>query len=123
MFGPKGLLRVTQSIDADPSESFIQSLLEKISEKFAGNLSEDDVTVMLLKPNAVRPPVRFGQKLKGFLRMLGATLRALDPRAERPPLPDLKLPNIGGAVIPSLAKRWRPTSPLKTSRPSRQPIP
>ena len=32
MFGPKGLLRVTQSIDADPSESFIQSLLEKISE-------------------------------------------------------------------------------------------
>ena len=30
---------------------------------------------MLLKPNAVRPPVRFRQKLKGFLRMLGATLR------------------------------------------------
>jgi phosphoserine phosphatase RsbU/P len=123
MFGPKGLLRVTQTIEADPSEGFIQSLLDKISGKFAGNLSEDDVTVMLLKPNTARPAVSFGQKLKGLFRMLAATVRALDPRAERPPLPDLKLPNIGGAVIPSLGKRWRPTSPLRTSRPSRQPIP
>jgi sigma-B regulation protein RsbU (phosphoserine phosphatase) len=123
MFGPKGLLRLAQSIDADPSESFIQSLLDKISGKFSGNLSEDDVTVMLLKPNVARSPVRFGQKLKAMFRMLMATLRSIDPRAERAPLPDLKIPNIAGAVIPRLSKRWRPTSPLRTSRPSRQPIP
>jgi hypothetical protein len=88
-----------------------------------GNLSDDDVTVMLLRPNAKRPRVRFRQKIGAGFRLMGAILKAFDPRAERPPLPDFKLPNIFGAVVPPLAKRWRPTSPLKTSRPSRQPIP
>jgi len=123
MFGPKGLLRLVESIDIEPSEGFIQLLLDKISARFSGNLSDDDVTVMLLKPNAARPHIRFRQKVGAIFRLLGSIIRAIDPRAERPPLPDFKLPNIGGAVIPALAKRWRPTSPLRTSRPSRQPIP
>jgi hypothetical protein len=123
MFGPKGLLRLVESTDIEPSEGFIQSLLDKISARFSGNLSDDDVTVMLLKPNAARPRIRFRQKVGAIFRLLGSIIRAIDPRAERPPLPDFKLPNIGGAVIPALAKRWRPTSPLRTSRPSRQIIP
>jgi len=32
---------------------------------------------------------------------------ALNPRAERPPLPDANLANIGGAIIPALGRRWR----------------
>lgn len=123
MLGPKGLLRLVESVSVDPSETFIQSLLDKISAEFSGNLSEDDVTVMLLRPNALRPRIRFRQKVGAILRLLGAMVRGLDPRAERPPLPDFKLPNIAGAVVPPLAKRWRPTRPLRTSRPSRQPVP
>jgi phosphoserine phosphatase RsbU/P len=123
MFGPAGLLRLAESVDVQLGEGFIPSLLEKISSRFAGNLSEDDVTVMLIKPNARKPRIRFRQKLGAALRLMGAIVRAVDPRAERPPLPDFKLPNIAGAVIPGLSKRWRPTSPLRTGRPSRQPIP
>jgi len=123
MLGPQGLLQIAESIKVDPSENYIQLLLDNISARFSGNLSEDDVTVMLLKPNAQRPRIRFRQKIGAVLRLIGSIIRAVDPRAERPPLPDFKLPNIAGAVIPSLSKRWRPTSPLRTSRPSRQPIP
>jgi len=119
MFGPEGLLRVVQTVDAEANENFIQSLLEKISARFAGNLSEDDVTVMLLRPNAQPPRIRLRQKLAAMLRLTVAAIRGIDPRAERPPLPDFKLANIGGAIIPRLGKRWRPTCPLKASRPSR----
>jgi hypothetical protein len=34
-------------------------------------------------------------------------IRSLNPRAERAPFPDAKLANIGGAIIPALARRWR----------------
>ena len=123
MLGTVGLLRVAQTVGAEPSENFIQSLLEKISARFAGNLSEDDVTVMLLRPNARPPRLRLRQKLGAMLRLTVATIRGINPRAERPPLPDFKLANIGGAIIPRLGKRWRPTCPFKASRPSGQSIP
>jgi hypothetical protein len=119
MLGPEGLLRLAQTVDAEASENFIQSFLEKISALFAGNLSEDDVTVMLLQANARPPRIRLRQKFGAMLRMTVAAFRAIDPRAERPPLPDLKLANIGGAILPRLGKRWRPTCPYKASRPSR----
>jgi phosphoserine phosphatase RsbU/P len=123
MFGPRGLLRVVESVGAEGSQGFIKALLEKISGYSGGNLSEDDVTVMLLKPNGDRPRIRFRQKIGAALRFLGALIRSIDPRAQRPPMPDMKFANIAGAVIPSAAKRWRPTRPLGASRPSRQSIP
>lgn len=123
MFGPDGLLRLVESISVEPSEKFIELLLEKISSRFAGNLSEDDVTAMLLKPSASAPKIRFRQKMGAALRLIGATVRGINPRAERPPLPDFNFANIAGAIIPSLSKRWRPTRPLRTGRPSRQSIP
>ena len=122
MFGPEGLRRVATEVSVEPSEGFIQKLLENISSRFSGNLSDDDVTVMLLKPNAKQPRIRLKQKLGAAFRLLGAIVRGLNPWAERPPLPDMKLSNVPGAIFPKLAKRWRPTRPLKASRPSRQSI-
>jgi hypothetical protein len=119
MFGPEGLLRIVETVDAEAGDNFIQALLEKISARSAGNLSEDDVTVMLLQPNARPPRICLRQKFGAMLRFTAAVFRSIDPRAERPPLPDLKLANIGGAIIPRLGKRWRPTRPVEASRPSR----
>jgi hypothetical protein len=39
--------------------------------------------------------------------MVGSLIRALMPGAERPPLPDWNLANLGGAIIPALGRRWR----------------
>ena len=41
------------------------------------------------------------------MRLLGSLIRAINPRAERPPLPDFNLANVGGAIIPALGRRWR----------------
>jgi hypothetical protein len=73
----------------------------------------------LLRPSARPPRVRLRHKFGAMLRFTAAVFRSIDPRAERPPLPDFKLANIGGAIIPRLGKRWRPTCPVKASRPSR----
>jgi phosphoserine phosphatase RsbU/P len=123
MFGPNGLLGIVQTVEVEPTELFIAKLLEKIGAQFEKNLCEDDVTAMLLRPNATRPKIRVRQKVGAFGRFFSALIRSVNPRAERAPMPDLKLPNIVGAIFPPLAKRWRPTRPVRTSRPSRQSIP
>jgi hypothetical protein len=123
MFGPGGLLGVVRQVNIEPSGSFIQSLLDKISARFAGNLSEDDVTVLLLRPTEQSPRIRLRDKVAACFRVIGSLIRSINPRAERAPLPDMNLPNVAGAIIPPLSKRWRPTSSLRTSRPSRQSIP
>jgi hypothetical protein len=129
MFGPAGLLRVADTVEMErggniiSGEIFISELLAKIARRFDGNLSEDDVTVMLLKPNATKPRIRVRQKVGAFGRFMNALVKSVNPWAERAPFPDMKIPNVVGAIIPPLAKRWRPTRPLRTSRPSRQSIP
>jgi len=42
-----------------------------------------------------------------LVRFTRSLIRAVNPRAERPPLPDANLANIGGAIIPALGRRWR----------------
>jgi hypothetical protein len=39
----------------------------------------------------------------------GSLIRSIHPRAERAPFPDANLANIGGAIIPALGRRWRPS--------------
>jgi hypothetical protein len=43
--------------------------------------------------------------LKAFGRFASALLRG-----ERAPFPDANLANIGGAIVPALARRWRARS-------------
>jgi sigma-B regulation protein RsbU (phosphoserine phosphatase) len=121
--GEAGLLGIAETIDLPPGEAFIQTLLAKIVERNAKNLSEDDVTVLLLQPNTLRPRITRRDKLGAMLRMIGGMFRSIHPRAERAPIPDFNLANVGGAIFPRLAKRWRPVRPLQANRPSQHSIP
>ena len=76
------------------------------------NLTEDDVTVLLVRANGRKPRPSLKEILWAQTRFVGSLIRGINPWAERPPLPDLNVANIGGAIIPSLGQRWRtPGSP------------
>jgi serine phosphatase RsbU (regulator of sigma subunit) len=107
MLGEDGVLRIMRLLgDVDPPK-LPGALLGEIQDRYPQNLSNDDVTVMVLHVNARKPRYTSGEKLKALLRVCGSLIRAVNPRAERPPLPDANLANIGGAIIPALARRWR----------------
>jgi phosphoserine phosphatase RsbU/P len=107
MLGESGLLRIVRLLgDLEPSE-LIPTLLREIGERYPQNLSEDDVTVMVVRANGREPHYRWKDKLGVFGRFVGSLIRGVNPRAERPPLPDANLANIGGAIVPALARRWR----------------
>jgi sigma-B regulation protein RsbU (phosphoserine phosphatase) len=102
-----GLLRIVRGLGDLDAQDITGRLLKEIAARDPTNLSEDDVTVLIVRANGRAAYYPFGQKLRALGRFVGALLRAVHPQAERPPLPDANLANIGGAIIPALSQRWR----------------
>ena len=119
MLGEAGLLRILRLLgDVDP-RLLTKTLLREIRDRYPDNLTEDDVTVLLVRANGHRPRFSLRETLWAQLRFAGSLIRAINPWAERPPLPDLNMANIGGAIIPSLEQRWRATGSVR--RPPHHP--
>jgi phosphoserine phosphatase RsbU/P len=107
MLGEEGLLRIVRLLGDIDGPRMIQTILGEIADRYPENLSGDDVTVMTVRANQREQYYSFADKARALLRFSGSLIRALNPRAERPPLPDINLANLGGAIIPSLNRRWR----------------
>ena len=108
MLGENGVLRIARLLGDLEPEKLIEALLREIAERYPENLSDDDVTVLLVRAPSGRPlRFSFKEKLEALLRFSRTLIGSLNPRAERPPFPDAKLANIGGAIIPALGRRWR----------------
>jgi serine phosphatase RsbU (regulator of sigma subunit) len=106
MLGEKGLLAATQTLRGDEPAQLIALLLKNISDRHAGNLAEDDVTVLMFRANSSgeRTPLRI--KLLAPFRVTRALIRSLRS-GEAPPLPDLNLANLGGAMFGPLNRLWK----------------
>jgi len=107
MLGEAGLLRIIRLLGDVEPRNLIDALLNEIADRYPQNLSEDDVTLLLVRANGQKPRFSLGEKLRAQLRFAGSLVRAINPKAERPPFPDLVLANIGGAILPALGRRWR----------------
>ena len=107
MLGETGLLRILRLVGDVEPQKLIETLLQEIAQRHPENLTEDDVTVLLVRANGQKPKYSFRERLGAQMRFVGSLIRAINPKAERPPLPDLVLANIGGAIIPALGRRWR----------------
>jgi phosphoserine phosphatase RsbU/P len=110
MLGEAGVLRLLNLLGEVDPDKVTQALLKEIRERYPENLTEDDVTVMLIRVNGRQPAVPFQEKLAAAGRFFGTLARSVHPRAERAPVPDFSLANVGGAIIPALGRRWRSLS-------------
>jgi sigma-B regulation protein RsbU (phosphoserine phosphatase) len=108
MLGEKGVLKIARSLPEMRPQKLVETLLAEIAGRHPGNLSHDDVTVLVVRANGGQPHYSVGEKLSALGRFSRSLARAINPRAERPPFPDANLANLGGAIIPALARRWRP---------------
>lgn len=107
MLGEAGLLRIMRLLGDVPAEELIETLLGEIARRYPENLSEDDVTVLVMRANGGQMHYSFGEKLRALGRFAVSLIRSVNPRAERAPFPDANLANVGGAIIPALGRRWR----------------
>ena len=120
MLGEHGLLRIVEHLGDIEPQLLTKTLLREIKDRYPENLTEDDVTVLLVRANGNNPRPAFRDRLWANLRFVGSLIRAINPWAGRPPLPDLNVANIGGAIIPALEQRWRAagSTPRTPDRPA-----
>jgi phosphoserine phosphatase RsbU/P len=105
--GEDGVLRILRLLGDLAPQQLIDRLLAEIEERYPKSLADDDVTVLLVEVNQSKAHYTFREQLGALRRLTWSTIRALNPKAERPPFPDLNLANLGGAIIPALGRRWR----------------
>jgi sigma-B regulation protein RsbU (phosphoserine phosphatase) len=58
MIGPEGLATLLNGIRGLPVGEVVPELVRRVGEMSAANLSEDDVTVLLFRPNGERTSLR-----------------------------------------------------------------
>ena len=107
MLGEPGVLRIARLIGEMDPQTLSKTLLKEIADRCPENLSADDVTVLVVRANGRKLKYSIRERLGALRRFSRSMLRAINPHAERPPLPDANLANIGGAIIPALGRRWR----------------
>lgn len=112
MLGPKGLLGLMQSIDARRPAEVIPQLLGQISALYSGNLTDDDVTVLVVRPTGTGEKVPLTNRLKAPWLFLGASLRAL-LTGKKIPLPEFTWENFGGSVFDVFSRAGRRNRPTK----------
>ncbi|HWE03528.1 MAG TPA: PP2C family protein-serine/threonine phosphatase [Tepidisphaeraceae bacterium] len=104
--GQEGLLEVLNSISvADPSQ-IVPELLRAIETLHPGNLTGDDVTVLLFRANGLGSKVPFVNRVLAPLRLLRGLAASLLPGGGPAPWPDRHPANVGGAIFDSLNDRW-----------------
>jgi len=106
LLGMPGLLRIASTLDVSEPSKLTPALLRAIEAE--GYRTDDDVTVLLFRPNGAQPRLSFVERWRVQGRMAKAFARSLIPGGGPMPWPDLRLANIGGVFFSSLNKTWGP---------------
>ncbi len=112
LLGPKGLLSLMKSVDPRRPDELIPQLLKQISSLYPENLSDDDVTVLIVRPTGTGATVPFINRLKAPWLFLGASLRAL-LTGKKLPLPELTWANFGGSMFDVFSRVGRKSPSTK----------
>ena len=106
MLGVKGVLRVVSSLESVPPSQLISRLLERIKALSPENLTDDDVTVLVVCPTGNGTTIPLRNRLVGPWKFLWACGRAV-LTGKRLPLPEFTWANFGGAMFDRLSRSQR----------------
>jgi sigma-B regulation protein RsbU (phosphoserine phosphatase) len=77
MLGEAGVLRILNLLGDIKPEELIDTLLGEIAERYPKNLSNDDVTVLIVRANGRAQSFTLGDKMRAAGRMASSGLRSL----------------------------------------------
>ena len=75
MLGQEGLLKLVQGLDPSEPSEFLKALLAGL-EAF-GDAGGDDLTVLILRPNGLKPRLSMAVQMKAMARMAGAVVKGV----------------------------------------------
>lgn len=106
LIGVDGLLEIVRHVEAADPATLVARLIEAVAGEHAENLTEDDVTVLLFRPNGTYPRIPLREKALTGVRLARGLVGSLLPRGEAMPWPELSVVNIGGSLFHPLNRLW-----------------
>lgn len=106
MIGEAGLLEIARGVEAASPQAFLADLLGQVRGHCGGSLPDDDLTLLLLRRNALSAgslPLR--DRLRGawrFAKLFGTWILG----GPTPPWPEFRAVNILGYFFSSANRRW-----------------
>ncbi|MEO8050818.1 MAG: PP2C family protein-serine/threonine phosphatase [Acidobacteriota bacterium] len=105
--GEEGLLRIARLLGELEPQELVETLLNEIAKRYPENLTDDDVTVMVMRANGRKLDYSFGEKWGAMLRFGASLIRAIHPAPNglRSPTPIWQIlagrsfPRSGGAGV------------------------
>jgi phosphoserine phosphatase RsbU/P len=104
--GPAGLSRLVEQAGQGPAGGLLRRVLDAVQEFTGGLPPDDDATLLLLRPNAIRPPEgSFALGIKATARLLREFASSLRRGAQRFAWPEARTDNFLGAWFDRFNRR------------------
>lgn len=101
-----GLLRLARELSTDEPSTLARRLYDRVLEFTGGTHPDDDVTIMVLRPNGLATQASFFTRVLAPVRILGLALRKVVAPSTIVPVPELSVDNIVGSVLGPLGRRF-----------------
>lgn len=103
MLGQSGLLDLVRTLDVSDPSRLTATLIAAVEQRCGQAICEDDITVLLFRPNGLAPTKPLKEKLLAPFRVARAALSSWRKR-EPMPWPEVTIENVGGAVFGPLSR-------------------
>ena len=114
--GEEGLLAMARQLDVADVAGFLRALLSSIERH--GELSADDVTVLILRPNGLKLRASLPSKLKAMKQMTVAFFASLRSSGPEFPAPESGLFSVLGRLSQHVRRRRAGTPTLRPKQPA-----
>ena len=105
LLGSQAFLEIVSEIGGEQPETLLEQIVTKVTSIRPGNLTDDDVTLLLFRATGEEAQVPFGKRLLAPFRLLKGMSASLLNGGRGMPLPEFSLANLGGAMFESLTNR------------------
>ncbi|MEI8019181.1 MAG: PP2C family protein-serine/threonine phosphatase [Schlesneria sp.] len=103
--GSQAFLDIVSTLDGDHPETLLEKIVTKVTSLCPGNLTDDDVTLLLFQATGEEARVPIGKRILAPFRFLKGISASLLNGGRGMPLPEFSLANLGGAMFESLTHR------------------
>ena len=105
LLGSQAFLEIVSEMDGERPETLLDQIVSKVTSLASGNLTDDDVTLLLFRPTGEAAQTPFGNRVMAPFRLMKGMIDSLRNGGRGMPLPEMSVANIGGGLFESLTRR------------------
>jgi phosphoserine phosphatase RsbU/P len=105
LLGSESFLNIVSELDVEKPELLLDQIIDKMTSLYPGNLSNDDVTLLLFRPTGQATQAAFTNRVLAPFRFILGMVQSLVSGGRGMPLPEFSKANLLGTKYEPLSRR------------------